>query len=423
MMSTSSTADEHDIHHPSALSGWRLRWYIIIFEADTKAGQRFDVLLIWAILLSLVVIMLDSVKALHTEYESAFDLVEWGFTLLFTAEYLARLACSPNPLRYARSFLGVIDLISILPSYIALFVPEAYVLLDVRILRLLRLFRILKMTGYVDELQWLMMAVADSRRKISVFIAIIFTLVVILGSLLYVVEGPEHGFSSVPISIYWAITTITTVGFGDITPKTDFGRLIASMMMMFGWGILAVPTGIVSAEMIAQRAVRKTLSETTTRTCHACTTEGHSAEAKFCLHCGEQLTEYFGEAPVLTPRIAFAAALIYMINADGKIEPHEIHRLVSALKDDRELLEIANRYTKLNSIDEFLGNCERVLDKEQQLSVLVNLYDAILSTREPAMQELELFNRFMQTFGYNEEQFAPYFHSIAVKNNRALFRH
>jgi voltage-gated potassium channel len=423
MMSTSSTADEHDIHHPSALSGWRLRWYIIIFEADTKAGQRFDVLLIWAILLSLVVIMLDSVKALHTEYESAFDLVEWGFTLLFTAEYLARLACSPNPLRYARSFLGVIDLISILPSYVALFVPEAYVLLDVRILRLLRLFRILKMTGYVDELQWLMMAVADSRRKISVFIAIIFTLVVILGSLLYVVEGPEHGFSSVPISIYWAITTITTVGFGDITPKTDFGRLIASMMMMFGWGILAVPTGIVSAEMIAQRAVRKTLSETTTRTCHACTTEGHSAEAKFCLHCGEQLTEYFGEAPVLTPRIAFAAALIYMINADGKIEPHEIHRLVSALKDDRELLEIANRYTKLNSIDEFLVNCQEVLDKEQQLSVLVNLYDAILSTREPAMQELELFNRFMQTFSYDEQQFAPYFHSIAVKNNRALFRH
>ena len=175
--------------------------------------------------------------------------------------------------------------------------------------------------------------------------------------------------------------------------------------------------------MIAQRAVRKTLSETTTRTCHGCTTEGHSAEAKFCLHCGEQLTEYFGEAPPLTPRIGFAAALIYMINADGKIEPHEISRLVTALKNDRELLELANRYTKLNSIDDFLGNCERVLDKEQQLSVLVNLYDAILSTREPAMQELELFNRFMQTFGYNEEQFAPYFHSIAVKNNRALFRH
>jgi voltage-gated potassium channel len=416
-------SDHPDGHRPSSLSGWRLKWYTIIFEADTKAGQRFDVLLIWAILLSLLVIMLDSVKALHTDFETAFDFVEWGFTILFTAEYLARLACSPNPLRYAKSFLGVIDLISILPSYIALFVPEAYVLLDVRILRLLRLFRILKMTGYVDELQWLMMAVADSRRKIGVFISIIFTLVVILGSLLYVVEGPENGFSSVPISIYWAITTITTVGFGDITPHTDFGRLIASMMMMFGWGILAVPTGIVSAEMIAQRAVRKTLSETTTRTCHACTTEGHSAEAKFCLHCGEQLTEYFGEAPELSPRIAFAAALIYMINADGKIEPHEISRLVTALKNDRELLEIANRYTKLHSIDEFLINCQNVLDKDQQLSVLVNLYDAILSTREPATQELELFDRFMHTFEYNEQQFAPYFHSIAVKNNRALFRH
>lgn len=416
-------SDLPDGHRPSSLSGWRLKWYTIIFEADTKAGQRFDVLLIWAILLSLLVIMLDSVKALHTDFETAFDLIEWGFTVVFTAEYLARLACSPNPLRYAKSFLGVIDLISILPSYIALFVPEAYVLLDVRILRLLRLFRILKMTGYVDELQWLMMAVADSRRKIGVFISVIFTLVVILGSLLYVIEGPENGFSSVPISIYWAITTVTTVGFGDITPHTDFGRLLASMMMMFGWGILAVPTGIVSAEMIAQRAVRKTLSETTTRTCHACTTEGHSAEAKFCLHCGEQLTEYFGEAPKLTPRIAFAAALIYMINADGKIEPHEISRLVTALKNDRELLELANRYTKLNSIDDFLDNCQQVLDREQQLSVLVNLYDAILSTREPAMQELELFNRFMHTFEYNEQQFAPYFHSIAVKNNQALFRH
>ncbi|MCX7216265.1 MAG: ion transporter [Burkholderiales bacterium] len=422
-MSSSSAMDQNDIRGPSSLSGWRLKWYVIIFEADTKAGQRFDMLLIWAILLSLVVIMLDSVKALHTEYENAFDLVEWAFTLVFTAEYLARLACSPHPLRYAKSFLGVIDLISILPSYIALFVPEAYVLLDVRILRLLRLFRILKMTGYVDELQWLMMAVADSRRKIGVFISIIFTLVVILGSLLYVIEGPEHGFTSVPISVYWAITTITTVGFGDITPHTDLGRLIASMMMMFGWGILAVPTGIVSAEMIAQRAVRKTLSETTTRTCHGCTTEGHSAEARFCLHCGEQLTEYFGEAPPLTPRIAFASALIYMINADGKIEPHEISRLVTALKNDRELLELANRYTKLNSIDEFLVNCQEVLDKEQQLSVLVNLYDAILSTREPALQELELFKRFMQTFSYDEQQFEPYFHSIAVKNNRALFRH
>jgi len=416
-------SDLPDGHHPSSLSGWRLKWYTIIFEADTKAGQRFDVLLIWAILLSLVVIMLDSVKPLRAEYENLFSVVEWGFTVLFTTEYLARLACSPHPLRYAKSFLGVIDLISILPSYTALFVPEAYVLLDVRILRLLRLFRILKMTGYVDELQWLMMAVADSRRKIGVFISIIFSLVVILGSLLYVIEGPEHGFTSVPISIYWAITTITTVGFGDITPHTDFGRLIASMMMMFGWGILAVPTGIVSAEMIAQRAVRKTLSETTTRTCHACTTEGHSAEAKFCLHCGEQLTEYFGEAPELTPRIAFAAALIYMINADGKIEPHEISRLVTALKNDRELLEIANRYTKLNSIDEFLIKCQQVLDKDQQLSVLVNLYDAILSTREPAPQELELFDRFMHTFEYNEQEFAPYFHSIAVKNNRALFRH
>ncbi len=408
---------------PQALTGWRLTWYTVIFEADTRAGKLFDMMLIWSILLSLTVIMLDSVKTLHDAHEQLLDVIEWGFTILFTAEYLARLACSPSPSRYAKSFLGVIDLISILPSYVALFMPEAYVLLDVRILRLLRLFRVMKLTGYVDEMQWLMMAVADSRRKIGVFISLIFSIVVILGSLLYVVEGPEHGFTSVPISIYWAITTITTVGFGDITPHTDFGRLIASLMMMFGWGILAVPTGILSAEMIAQRAVRKTLSETTTRTCHACMTEGHSAEARHCLHCGERLTEYFGEAPDLTPRIAFAAALIYMINADGKIEPHEISRLVTALKNDRELLEIANRYTKLNSIEQFLDNCMQLLDHEQQLSILVNLYDTILSNREPERQEMELFNRFMRTFDFDEQEFAPYFHSIAVKNNRELFRH
>jgi len=408
-------------HYAHALTGWRLKWYTIIFEADTAAGRRFDLFLVWAIVISLLVIMVDSVQSIRAEYQSLLTTTEWCFTIIFTLEYLARLACSPNPVRYAKSFLGVIDFVSILPSFIALIVPEAYVLLDVRILRLLRIFRILKMSGYVDEYQWLMLAVADSRRKIGVFLSIIMTLVVILGTMLYVVEGGENGFTSVPTSIYWAISTITTVGFGDITPKTDLGRFLASVMMMFGWGILAVPTGIVSAEMIAQHAVRKTLTESTTRTCHACMTEGHGAEAKHCIHCGAALTEYFGESPELTPRIAFAAAMIYMINADGRIEPEEIRRLVIAVHDDRVLLEVATRYTKFNTVDQFINDSATLLDHDQQLSILVNLYDAILANGEALPQELELFEQFMERFGFNETEFEPYFQSIAVKNNKALF--
>jgi voltage-gated potassium channel len=408
-------------NYAHALTGWRLKWYNIIFEADTAAGRRFDLLLLWAIVISLLVIMFDSVQSIRSEYQSLLTTAEWGFTLIFTLEYLARLACSPNPLRYAKSFLGVIDFVSILPSFVALVVPEAYVLLDVRILRLLRMFRILKMSGYVDEYQWLVLAVADSRRKIGVFLSIIMTMVVILGTMMYVVEGGENGFTSVPTSIYWAISTVTTVGFGDITPKTDSGRFLASVMMMFGWGILAVPTGIVSAEMIAQHAVRKTLTESTTRTCHACMTEGHGAEAKHCMHCGAALTEYFGESPDLTPRIAFAAAMIYMINADGRIEPEEIRRLVIAVHDDRVLLEVATRYTKFNTVDQFIEDSATLLDHDQQLSILVNLYDAILANGEALPLELELFEQFMERFGFNEAEFEPYFQSIAVKNNKALF--
>jgi len=405
----------------SSLSGWRLKWYTVIFEADTPAGKTFDLLLLWTILISLLSVMLSSVKSIHDEYINIFKITDWLFTVIFLVEYLARLACSPHPIRYAKSFLGVIDLISILPSVVTLFIPEAYVLLDVRILRLLRIFRILKMSSYVDEFQWLMMAVADSRRKIGVFIAIIMTLVVILGTILFLVEGPDNGFTSVPTSIYWAISTITTVGFGDITPKTDIGRFIASLVMMFGWGILAVPTGIVSAEMIAQHAVKKTLTESTTRTCHSCTTEGHSAEAKHCNQCGAELTEYFGEAPKLTPKIAFAASMIYLINADGKIEPDEIKRLVNAVKDDRGLLEVATRYTKFHTPEEFMQFCNEILDKEQKLSLLVNLYDAILSNDETLVQEIELFEGFMHSFGFNEKEFEPFFYSISVKNNRRLF--
>jgi voltage-gated potassium channel len=267
------------------LEGWRLRLYIIIFEADTRAGRLFDQWLIVAILLSVAVVLADSVQALNARYSFEFDILEWAFTVLFTVEYLARLSCVRHPWRYATSFFGIVDLLSVLPTYVALLVPEAQALIDVRILRLLRIFRILKLAAYVWEYEALGRALVASRRKILVFLSAVLMIVVIMGTLMYVIEGPANGFTSVPTSVYWAITTMTTVGFGDITPKTDLGRLIASVMMLLGWGTLAVPTGIVTSEMTARRM----LSAPTTRTCHECLSEGHQPEAKFCSNCGAPL--------------------------------------------------------------------------------------------------------------------------------------
>jgi voltage-gated potassium channel len=276
--------------------GWRLTVYTIIFEADTVWGRRFDIGLIWAIVLSVLVVMADSVQPLHEAYTLQFAVVEWFFTILFTLEYVARLACSPKPMRYATSFFGLVDLLSLLPSYLALLFPELYALLDVRVMRLLRVFRVLKLPAYVAEYQWLLLALADSRRKIMVFLSFVLFLVIVLGSLMYVVEGPQNGFTSIPLSIYWAISTITTVGFGDITAKTSLGQFIASCIMLIGWGTLAVPTGIVTAEMAAQRGgMHKASYAATTRTCHACLSEGHLPEAKYCLHCGAKLPLYLHE--------------------------------------------------------------------------------------------------------------------------------
>ncbi len=280
-----------DLERP--LEGWRLKIYTIIFEADTVAGRRFDIALIWAIVLSVLVVMADSVQSLHNGYRTPFMIVEWFFTLLFTAEYIARLISCPRPMRYATSFFGVIDLLSLLPSYLALLFPELYALLDVRVMRLLRIFRVLKLPAYVAEYQWLLLALADSRRKIMVFLSFVLFLVIVLGSVMYVVEGPENGFTSIPISIYWAITTITTVGFGDITAKTAFGQFIASFIMLIGWGTLAVPTGIVTAEMAAHRGgMHEESYDATTRTCHECWSEGHLPEAIYCLKCGAKLPNY-----------------------------------------------------------------------------------------------------------------------------------
>jgi voltage-gated potassium channel len=267
-------------------TGWRRRMYEVIFESETPAGRFFDKIIITAILVSVAVVIADSVQAWNQRYRIAFDAAEWFFTILFTVEYIARLASVERPLRYARSFFGIVDLLAVLPTYLALLLPELHALIDVRVLRLLRIFRIFKLTDYIVEYQMLGEALLASRRKILVFLAGVLMVVLVLGTLLYVVEGPRHGFTNIPTSVYWAITTITTVGFGDITPKTDIGRFIASVMMLLGWGTLAVPTGIVTAEMTVRRHA---LPPVVARICRACGAGGHGPEARFCQMCGASL--------------------------------------------------------------------------------------------------------------------------------------
>ena len=290
LLAEPSPADAQDAaRYGRPLSGWRLKAYTVVFEADTRAGRLFDVVLLWVIVASVAVVMLDSVDRIHAQWGRLFTVLEWGFTALFTAEYLLRLACVRRPARYARSAFGIIDLLAIAPTYLALLFPGLHALIDVRVLRLLRIFRILKLTAYVAEYGALGRALWASRRKVTVFLGFVLLVVTVMGTLMYVVEGPANGFTSVPTSIYWAISTMTTVGFGDITPKTDLGRLIASVMMLLGWGTLAVPTGIVSAEFTAQRIG---LPSDTTRTCHACLSEGHLAQARYCRDCGAPLPPY-----------------------------------------------------------------------------------------------------------------------------------
>ena len=267
------------------LGGWRLKLYTIIFEADTRAGRLFDLALIWLILASVGVVVLDSFEALHARWGTLLSALEWFFTLTFTLEYVARLACVRQPSRYARSVFGIIDLIAVLPTWLALFVPGLHALIDVRLLRLLRLFRILKLVEYVEEYGALGRALMASRRKILVFLTFVFLVVVVMGTILYVVEGPENGFTNVPVSVYWAISTMTTVGYGDITPKTGLGRFIASLMMLIGWGTLAVPTGIVSAEFTALRFGGVPRD----RICSGCGSAGHTPTARFCQDCGAAL--------------------------------------------------------------------------------------------------------------------------------------
>jgi voltage-gated potassium channel len=274
--------------------GWRRALHRVVFESDTPAGRGFDVALIAVILLSVAVVIVDSVQGLLREHRAALNAAEWGFTALFTLEYLARLASVQRPLRYATSFYGVIDLLSVLPTYLAVLLPEAQLLIDVRILRLLRVFRIFRLTAYMSEFTALGRALAASRRKILVFLSFVLMMVLVMGTVMYVVEGPHNGFTSIPVAMYWAVTTMTTVGFGDITPHTDLGKLIASAMMLLGWGVLAVPTGIVTAEFTVQRrwpAARRWR-------CSGCGAEDHADDARYCRVCGLEL----GLAPPAAPR-------------------------------------------------------------------------------------------------------------------------
>lgn len=264
---------------------WRLRAFSVVFESDSRAGRLFDVVLTTAIIASVAVVVLDSVQSISGQHETLFDALEWGFTLLFSAEYVVRLCCVRRPLRYATSFYGLVDLLAVLPTYLAFFFPEASALINVRTLRLLRIFRIFKLGEYIAEIGSLGTALVASRRKIVVFIGFVLVVITVMATLMYVVEGPENGFTSIPVAIYWGITTMTTVGFGDITPKTDLGRLIASCMMLLGWGILAVPTGIVTAEMTAQRLALRPARPT----CRACGCEEHEPDARFCKRCGAAL--------------------------------------------------------------------------------------------------------------------------------------
>jgi len=266
-------------------SRWRHRLHEVVFEADTSGGKAFDLMLIVCITLSIIVVMLDSIQAFHEQYGSLLYIVEWLFTLLFTVEYTLRLLCVGRPLRYAFSFYGIVDFLSIIPTYLSIFVPGTQYLLVIRSLRVLRIFRIFKLAQYVGEARQLTRALHSSRRKIMIFYFTVIHIVVIIGAMMYLIEGRENGFTSIPRSIYWAIVTITTVGYGDISPQTNVGQAVAAFLMITGYAILAVPTGIVTAEWTMQNNQRII----STQSCPQCSSEGHDVDAKFCKYCGADM--------------------------------------------------------------------------------------------------------------------------------------
>jgi voltage-gated potassium channel len=258
--------------------------YVTIFGTHTKAGRIFDISLIVAIITSLVVLVLGTIEPYASRYQTELALIEYLFTALFTIEYLLRLYCSPKPAAYAKSFYGVVDLLAILPTYLQLIVPNAHFAVIIRLLRVMRIFRVLKLVQYLKDSNMLMRSLFMARRKILIFFSMVAILVTIFGATLYVIEGPDNGFTSIPMSIYWAIVTITTVGYGDIYPVTALGKAVAALVMLLGYSILAVPTGIITAEMNQEMSAHRTLVK-----CPNCAKTGHENDALHCKHCGSEL--------------------------------------------------------------------------------------------------------------------------------------
>ncbi len=269
------------------LSSWRESLNDIIFGVETRAGKIFDIALIIFIGLSVLAVMLSSVEVFYQQYSKVFFYTEWTFTIIFSIEYILRLISVSQPKLYARSFFGIIDLLSILPTYISLLLPGIKYMLIIRILRLLRIFRIFKLAEYIEEAETLMTALKNSSQKILVFLYTVLTLSIVFGSLLYVVEGSASGFTSIPKSVYWAIVTLTTVGYGDIAPQTPLGQMIAAAIMIMGYGIIAVPTGIYSAELI--KTYRP--ADISNDACPSCGRIGHDNDADFCKYCGGPLED------------------------------------------------------------------------------------------------------------------------------------
>jgi len=264
---------------------FRNKIYEIIFEAETPAGKWFDIFLLWAILISVLVVFLESISKLRASYGDIFYYLEWFFTILFSIEYILRIISTKKPSGYIFSFYGIIDVLAILPTYLSLVIAGSQYLLVIRILRLLRVFRILKLTHMIRQTTILKRALIASRGKIAVFLFAVLTLIVIIGAVMYVIEGPENGFTSIPFSMYWAIVTMTTVGYGDISPQTTIGQIFASFVMIMGYAIIAVPTGIVSVEIAA------VTKKSSARVCPGCFKEGHDSDAKYCKYCGSLINE------------------------------------------------------------------------------------------------------------------------------------
>ena len=267
------------------MNQWRSTCYEVIFGTETRAGRAFDVALLWVIIVSIASVMLESVSSIRAQYGVLFKTVEWSVTVLFTIEYIFRLACVPSPAKYAKSFFGVIDLLSLLPLYVGFILAGSSSLVVIRVLRLLRIFRVLKLARFMKQADVLLAILKQSRYKIGVFLGTILTLVLILGTVMYLIEGPQRGFSSIPQSMYWAVVTMTTVGYGDIAPVTVPGKMIASLIMLIGYSVIVVPTGIVTFEAAGS------IKGTGGSACSQCGTDGHQNDAVYCRKCAAPLTE------------------------------------------------------------------------------------------------------------------------------------